>query len=449
MKSAARTAKAAKSRAAHTRPKRRNNTTAVQRPRGIRRPSAGILIAAMAMALIPLIVAPSASDPFRLPKTLLFQATGLLLLGGMVIGTLLRGGTGWRTLLHDRVNQLLVAIVAWAALATIVSATPLVSLYALLTVVSGAAFFVTMRQAGRTWQTGALWFLFLPALVNAAIVLLQELKIWNPLIESALRARHEATTGLLGNPNDAGSFLAPVVIAAAAAALAARRWQRFVISVLVFAACAVALILTQTRAAIGATTVGLVMIAMLMWRRRALLVATAVLILAVLAAASYRPLLNRLQGRISLATFASGRMVAFAAAADMVRQRPFFGVGPGGFANHFFDYSSALMHAHPSLVPAGPHANFGEVHNDHLQIAAETGLPGYILFLAALIALSRRSRSTRRGSETESTAIGRLVALPLAATLATLALFQFPLQITAPTMAFLFTAGLSVGWTDG
>ena len=34
--------------------------------------------------------------------------------------------------------------------------------------------------------------------------------------------------------------------------------------------------------------------------------------------------------------------------------------------------------------------NFGETHNDHLQVAAETGLPGYAL-LAGAIALPRDS----------------------------------------------------------
>src|SRR3989442_10524900 len=108
VKSAARTAKAARSRAAHARPKRRNSKDTGQRPRGTPRASGSIVLAALAMALIPLIIAPSTADPFRLPKTLLFQATGLLLLGAMVMRVLLRGGADRRTLLHDHVNQTLV-----------------------------------------------------------------------------------------------------------------------------------------------------------------------------------------------------------------------------------------------------------------------------------------------------------------------------------------------------
>ena len=98
--------------------------------------------------------------------------------------------------------------------------------------------------------------------------------------------------------------------------------------------------------------------------------------------------------------------------------------------------------------------SFGEVHNDHLQVASETGLPGYALFLTALVLLAlpswRRRAVAAEGSGGDSSRgdLVRLLALPLAVSLFVLALAQFPLELVAPTHAYLWAAAVVMAWKD-
>jgi small-conductance mechanosensitive channel len=97
--------------------------------------------------------------------------------------------------------------------------------------------------------------------------------------------------------------------------------------------------------------------------------------------------------------------------------------------------------------------SFAETHNDHLQVAAETGLPGYAIFLSALFVLawpSRRRAVIASGAAVPPQTVRRSFAhafrAPLAAAFFVAALAQFPLQLAAPRLAFITLAALAVGW---
>ena len=94
--------------------------------------------------------------------------------------------------------------------------------------------------------------------------------------------------------------------------------------------------------------------------------------------------------------------------------------------------------------------NFAETHNDHLQVLAETGLPGYALLLAGVLLLAfpgsrRHKRNAKGGTRVEQT-LARNLRLPLATAFVVLALGQFPLQLAAPRFEFLMLAGLCIAW---
>jgi len=131
-----------------------------------------------------------------------------------------------------------------------------------------------------------------------------------------------------------------------------------------------------------------------------------------------------------------------------VRDHPLTGVGPGGFAFQYFDYKLRIQEQHPSLF--GPHGatpeNFGEVHNDHLQVAAEIGLPGYVLFAAALLFLAAPAWRTAQVQSPRNELV-RVLALPLAVSFAVLAIAQFPLELVAATHAYLWAASAVVAWS--
>ena len=97
--------------------------------------------------------------------------------------------------------------------------------------------------------------------------------------------------------------------------------------------------------------------------------------------------------------------------------------------------------------------NFGEVHNDHLQVASETGLPGYALFLAALVLVASatwrpRTVPAEKEDDRSRATFVRLLALPLAVSMFILALAQFPLELVAPTHAYLWAAAAIVAWRE-
>jgi len=142
----------------------------------------------------------------------------------------------------------------------------------------------------------------------------------------------------------------------------------------------------------------------------------------------------------------SARSTAFLAAAHMTRDHPLFGVGPGAFGWHYFDYKLAIETRSPRLAASGARTfNFSSAHNDHLQVASETGLPGYALMLAALVLLA--SLTLRHPPDTTPRdEFVTALALPLVAAFFVLALAQFPLELVAPSHAFLYQAALLIAW---
>ena len=158
---------------------------------------------------------------------------------------------------------------------------------------------------------------------------------------------------------------------------------------------------------------------------------------------------NALQQR-DFETFSAARTLPFLTAAEMIRDRPLVGVGPGAFAYNFFDYKLRLQLQHRQLFEHTTEKNFGEVHNDHLQVASEIGLPGYALFLGALTILAsatwRRTVPSEETDDDSRAAFVRLLGLPLAVSMVILALAQFPLELVAPTQVYLWAAATIVAW---
>src|ERR1019366_4501766 len=134
----------------------------------------------------------------------------------------------------------------------------------------------------------------------------------------------------------------------------------------------------------------------------------------------------------------------------MAIDHPLFGVGPGCFRWAYFEYKVAAERAHPSLAKAwSADYNFGEAHNEHLQPLAETGVPGYALFVAALVVLaasSRRKKNSENEDETERCTLVRTLALPTSVAIAILCLAHFPLHLAASTVTIVYIAALSVAW---
>jgi len=84
------------------------------------------------------------------------------------------------------------------------------------------------------------------------------------------------------------------------------------------------------------------------------------------------------------------RLDAWSSAVNMAAERPLVGVGPGNFASHYHEFNdSPVGTVEPTVV-----------HNAYLDVAAELGVTGLVLFVAYLglaFARATRARSGGRG----------------------------------------------------
>jgi len=426
-------------------PKRKSVAVPAHHQPAVERAIAVVLAAGL---LITAVLTSTGSDHFRLPKELAFRAEAVLLLGLGVWWVTATRRT-W-TLRWDREHLLALAIAGWAAVTTLTSTNRMLSADSLVTILAAITIFVATCLVAQTTSLIAIDVLMIGCCLNAAIVILQESKIWSPLGEAPGAATHFGSAGLLGNPNDVGTYLVGPAVAAFVLAVVSTAGRRRIYAVLAVLLVA-GIVASATRTAIAALVAGFVVFAIQQPRRIALLV---LLLLAGLgfAIASSKTTLGLEMRQLASAArhrdfeqLSSERLVPFLAAIDMTRDHPLVGVGPGCFKYHFMRYRVGLFGRYPERWTAAYAMNWSEVHNDHLQVAAETGLPGYALFLAA-IAVCAGGRE-REAAVTRRSAFARTIRWPLAATIITISLGQFPLELAAPRLILLTLAALSIVWS--
>ncbi|HEV2718528.1 MAG TPA: O-antigen ligase family protein [Thermoanaerobaculia bacterium] len=405
------------------------------------------------MLLIPFAMS-YAYDPFRYPKELLLRVEIIVSVVTLAVAWALGRLDLPRLETRSSWFRLTAIACGWTILCALLSTNRLVSIAPAVRVLEYALLFAIMAAILRglpAWMAG---IVVAPAAVNAAVYILQELEIWSPFPTNLEIESHLRRTALIGNPNDVGSYLVVPALTAAALAFAQRRWRAAWTAAAVFLMAGI--VFTHTVAAIGAAAAGLaVMFALRLrtWRKiTAVFAAAAIAGVAVVAA--YPPLRERAAlmhdafAKRDYEAFTAGRTIPFLAAAAMVRDHPLTGVGPGCFAYHFFDYKIRLQERHRWMFAHATDYNFGEVHNDHLQVASETGLPGYAIFLAALVLLASASWRRRDAPlpEDERGGLVRMLALPLSTSMFVLALAQFPLELVATTHVYLWGAAAVTAW---
>lgn len=404
------------------------------------------LVAATVVAT-PLAMDGGSFDVFRTPKDIVFLTLSLLLIAIGAAGALLSDDFG--RLLQRRSPALFIALAAaaWTAIATLTSLRPNASLWKPLTVVCFAAFFAAALVVTAHRGLAALVLVFIPAGINAVISTLQSTGIWYPWAVDARVPLRLRTTGFIGNPNDLGTYLLIPAIAALAAAVVWRqhKWL-YAIAVLLLVGIASA----QSATPVLAAMAGLFAMTVTGGTRR-LRVAAVLAVAALIAVAAIHPGSRARFQRLSTAAsggrlpeLTSYRVVPAAAAWEMFRDRPLLGLGPGMFSATFMSRKVQTDEAFPQWIRA-KNQTFAQVHNDHLQVLAETGLPGYLLFLGALTLLGAITFRAP-ASQDPRVRFARLFALPAAFSFAVLALAQFPLQLTAPMVTDLYLAALCFAW---
>jgi O-antigen ligase len=403
----------------------------------------------LTMCVTPLLFSSAAKNAFRLPKTLFFESMMLLVAAGMTSSFLLGRARSERIAAHRVGFALAAAAVIWTAIVSMTALQPELASGAPLTAFCYAILFAATIFFARGSIVLPFAALFVPATVNAIITVVQALHLWMPVTLHRVPKGRLAAMGLLGNPDYVGAYLMVPALAAIAAAIAFRQHRR------VFLAIALILLagifFTQSVTAIGAFMIALMSFAILVPSKRARIVVASILIAVVVAVFAFRPTRERLfhmreflkSGQ--LMEFSSYRPPAVMAAVDMFRERPLLGAGPGNYEGRYMRYKLAVDERFPQWIRP-MNANFGEAHNDHVQLLAESGLPGYLLYLAALAYVASLSFRTKRANS-QRAEFARVFALPAVIGFTVVGLAQFPLYLTVVTSTAIFAAALAHTWS--
>jgi O-antigen ligase len=234
----------------------------------------------------------------------------------------------------------------------------------------------------------------LAALLNIAYLVQSAARrdtFWTALVDLSQQLRWNVH---YADFNAAGSYfmMATLVAVALAVAVPARRAAWLAGAALL----AVALWLTGSRAAYVSGVLGLaaaVLAARVRAARRGLVAAGAIAFAALALVAIIAALAPERGNQQSALLSMDVRLGMAQVGARMIATRPVFGIGLGQFAQRSGEFSS------PELVAKFPVAINENAHNNFIQVAAELGLVGGILFTwlvaAALFVAARRSRDDR------------------------------------------------------
>ncbi len=393
-----------------------------------------------AVGLVPVVVTPSAYDPYRLPKEMLVRAIGIAIFAVVSMRIVIVGvpRLAWR---RDAIHRFIALVVVWTVVCTIFSRNRLISAWSLADVIAYVAIVFAIYAFGRRWWRIVVQVMLAGAVLNALSCILASVGD-SGYVFAVMQGR---SVGLLGSANDVGAYFAIVIVVAVAMAVSDRK--RRLIYTAVAALLIAGLATTQTLGAIAATIAAGMAMTFLVSRRHAAFLLGAILLGALGIIVLYAPLRVRAVSALTVARAGNidaifpGRATAFISALEMARDRPLTGVGPGCFGFEYFPYKIRVEIKHPSLMMSGSRTlNFGETHNDHLQTLAQTGVPGYLLLLAALVWLG--SISLRTVSADIPARFSHFASLPLAICLAVVTLPDFVLELAAPTTCVLVVAAL-------
>lgn len=418
------------------------------------------LIIVGGVMVTPLVVDLRSVDPFRVPQEAAFTATAILSAAALLIAWL-RGANDRAPLAQSAaVFRCLLVIAGWTLVSTTLSVNPLVSWPAFGVILGAAAIFLVILATGAHLPLAAAAAVLVPAVVNATVLILQISRVWNfydPTGAIAATGGARATwTTLLGNVDVFGMQMVCSVIVAAGLAIATKGWTRWT-AASVAAYLMVATLLSQTLSSVAAIAVAVIVMFIAAWptlgrRERIAVVLGLLFMLGSLGIAGgiYPPFRTRVRERLALFTAgdvdvaSSGRLTPARAAWRLFLRHPLFGVGPGGFKFLYFDVKKELAREYES---AGwqQGSNFGQVHNDHLQTLAETGAPGYLIFLAAN-ALVISAAVPARSADARARFV-RVLAPGIVAAFLVSALAQFPMEIGATRISYLFLYGLCCAWS--
>jgi len=230
------------------------------------------------------------------------------------------------------------------------------------------------------------WTISAIALIQASIGLLQYFDLF-PWTSNLYQGFETRVTGTVGGANVLGGLLAvslPFVYYCVAKSV--REWR--LLWIIAFVIIFIALILTKSRGAWIAGFAGLVVyygsflagLFKSMWIKRwTLLIATPIVLLAL--SLSFAAIYN-----LNSAS-ADGRLFIWSVTWDMIQDHFITGVGYGNFGLHWLDYQGAYFAQDLSGKSHSLAVSLTSAHSQYMQILAETGIVGLLIFFGFIATL--------------------------------------------------------------
>lgn len=367
---------------------------------------AGLIIILIAL---PLIYSSQTQNSFATPKRVFFQVAvaTLLVLFALQMLVAPRRLTSRGTPL----DALLLAWAAWEAISSACSLDPTESMRELIYSVCLVAFFfiITRNVENRAQALSIIGVIAAMGVVEAlygiperiGIKLLYESRVKESLSQAEVLVARGSILGTFGNANQLASYLSlacPLLFGAVCICKGLRR----AMSIACLATVITCLILIGARGSWIAAAAGLAVFIVCHAKRsaREVLIAIGITLLvsALLFAAivSVKPqIAHELFGRMKGASASLNyRFLAWRLSLRMIAQRPILGGGPGTFKFLFLPTLAGHLKALDPLSYWNLTEKMNEPHNEYLQLAVETGIPGLcflLLFCGWTIRLALRN----------------------------------------------------------
>ncbi len=388
------------------------------------------MVAAGAVLFIPAMVGFSQafSESFRYPK--LWVGEGLVFLAWL--GALLAGRKQPLDLFDKAWG-----VTACAAAVSLVNCSHwLTGFSELMRLVSYVLLFSLIRRVSGPWRL--LPLILLAGAVNAGIACAQAGGWWP---EWGVRQERHAVYGTFGNPNFLAEYLAPIIILTLGWSLEADRRSRWLAGGGIIGLLLAALLLTVSRSAwLGLTVGGAVFLVLALpalripgWRIRLVSIFVAPLLVTI---TLWKPLVTRMTSSfVAEDPGVTTRVFMWKTAVAQFKEHPWLGVSPGGYSLNYLEYAARLQESGTSRPAYAGITQ--EAHNEMLQLLAERGLIGALVWLAAFIWLLRPAVQALPGLSgaeriRHATAFGALAAILVEC------MFGFPMHIFPVAALFLW-----------